>query len=245
MLFARRGWFTGLFDVSADGLARVANEIGSQRSCAQVLDVTDAGQFAGAVDRFAARTGGRMDVLFNCAGILRIGWFEELSADEDVRQLHVNVLGMTIGIRAALPLLRQTAGAHIVSMASSAALFGTPELAVYSASKHAVRGMTEALALEFERYGITVCDVAPPVVSSPMVLDQPHLAGIFQNRSTWITPEVVAEVVWKAAHGRRLHWEVTAQVRLIAFLFRLLPFLSRSIMRYLASPRPGGAGGKE
>ena len=149
----------------------------------------------------------------------------------DALMLRVNVLGVTTGIRAALDVLKQTPGARIISMASSACIYGVPEEAVYSASKFAVRALTEALDLELEPYGIRVSDIMPPVVRTPMVTNQTYEPGVNKNPSLWVTAEQVALVVWQAAHRYRTHWLTTREVRLLARLVGIVPGIGRAVMR--------------
>src|SRR6185295_3981657 len=181
------------------------------------LDVTDDADYRAAVGFFGEWSGGRMDVLFGSAGILCQAPFATLSAADERRMLLVNVLGVSNGIHAALPLLRATPGAHVVTMSSSAAIYGVPEEAMYSASKFAVRALTEALSIELERDGIVVCDIMPPIVHTPMVQNQAYAAAVYKNlQGRGLTPEQVAAVVWKAAHGTRLHWMLSRDVRSFA-----------------------------
>jgi NAD(P)-dependent dehydrogenase (short-subunit alcohol dehydrogenase family) len=233
LLFARRGWCTGLFDRDAAGLVQTAAAIAgpSVQAC---LDTTDLAAFRAALDDFARTSGDRLDVLFNCAGVLRVGWFEEMAPEVEAQMLRVNVLGTTTGIRAALPLLKGTPGARIVNMASSSIFYGVPEMAMYSASKAAVAALTEALDLELARHGIRVCDVAPPVVDTPLVRDQAQEAGVYRTVRGRMTPETVAEAVWKAVHGRKLHWILAPGMGLLAAAVKLSPRLGRALMRRLA-----------
>jgi NAD(P)-dependent dehydrogenase (short-subunit alcohol dehydrogenase family) len=243
-LFAAKGWRIGAADRDPVGLARLVDRLGADRCHAEVFDVTDEGAYRTALGRFTALTGGRLDVLFNCAGVLRCGAFERQSALDDELMLRINVLGVTTGIRAALDVLKATPGARIISMASAASIYGVPEEAVYSASKFAVRGLTEALDIELEPYGIRVCDVMPPVVRTPMVTEQRYQPGVNQSPATWASAEQVAEVVWQAAHRHRLHWLTSREVRILARLIGLIPSLGRTIMqRYsgYGSARPSTA----
>jgi NADP-dependent 3-hydroxy acid dehydrogenase YdfG len=234
-LFAKHGWFVGLFDANEAGLRAVAGELGTERFSARKLDVTDYADYERAVAAFTTHTDGRMDVLFNCAGILKQSPFENLAPDDERMMLDVNVLGVSNGIHAALPALKATRDAHIVTMSSSAAIYGVPEEAMYSASKFAVRALTEALSLEFEPYGIVVCDIMPPIVHTPMVQNQAFAAAVYKNmKNRALTAEHVADVVWKAAHGKRLHW-VLGDARAFAVASRLVPRLGRSVMKRTAS----------
>jgi NAD(P)-dependent dehydrogenase (short-subunit alcohol dehydrogenase family) len=235
-LFAARGWLVGLVDFDGEGVRRVADELDADRVWVGDLDVTDYPAFERAIAAFAERSGGRLDVLFNCAGVLRQSAFEDLSRDDERTILMVNVLGVTNGIHAALPLLKATPGAHIVTMSSSAAIYGVPEEAMYSASKFAVRALTEALSLELEPHGITVSDVMPPIVHTPMVEKQAYAAAVYKNlKDRGMTAEQVADVVWQAAHGTRLHWLPSTDVRRFARANRISTRLARRVMKRMSS----------
>jgi NADP-dependent 3-hydroxy acid dehydrogenase YdfG len=235
-LFADRGWLVGVVDFDGEGVRRLAAELDPTRVWVADLDVTDFPAYERTIAAFGARSGGRLDVLFNCAGVLRQAAFEDLSREDERTILMVNVLGVSNGVHAALPLLKATPGAHIVSMSSSAAIYGVPEEAMYSASKFAVRALTEALSLELETHGITVCDVMPPIVHTPMVANQAFAAAVYKNmKDRGMTAEQVAEVVWKAAHGRRIHVIPSPEVRRYARASRLSTRLARSVMKRMAS----------
>ena len=150
--FAEAGWRVGLFDLDAAALAAAKAAMGSEAVMTGVLDVTDADAFSEAVKLFSAWSGDRMDILFNNAGIAPGGLLEEMS-DATIRAvIEVNVFGVINGIRAALPLLKSTDNALCISTSSSVATFGHAMRAVYTASKFAVKGLTEALSLELEQY---------------------------------------------------------------------------------------------
>ncbi|UJB65559.1 SDR family oxidoreductase [Acidovorax sp. YS12] len=237
LLFAARGWYVGLADIDAEGLAQLAREIGADHCHTLALDVTDVPQYRAAIDAFTRWTGGRLDVLFNNAGILRMGRNEDIPLAQQHLTLDINVKGVLNGIHCALPALRATPGAHIVTMCSTSALYGMPELAVYSASKHAVHGLTEALDLELERYGITVSDVMAPYVNTPMVTAAATQAHSVRSTGVNVQPQQVAEVVWKAAHGRKRHWKVHYLTHVLAAAFALLPPLRRPVVKALCLGR--------
>ncbi len=134
------------------------------------------------------------------------------------------------GIYSSLELLKQTDNSCIISMCSASAVYGTPDLATYSATKFAVRGLTEALDIEFERHGITVCDISVPYVQTPM-LEQETKAASIEKTGIHITPEEVALIVWNASSGRKLHW--SRRMRLNYFLFWLFPFMRRGVVKKL------------
>jgi NAD(P)-dependent dehydrogenase (short-subunit alcohol dehydrogenase family) len=233
LLFGRRGWFVGAYDIDVEGAGAVAEQIGARSSHGR-LDVTSAESWRTAAQDFETASGGRMDVLFNCAGILRMGRFEEISEDESRKQLDVNVMGVILGIRASLPILEQTPESAIVNMSSASAIYGAPELAAYSASKFAVRALTEALDVEFRPKGIRVTDVMPGFVDTPMLRSQQAPAKTVSRLGVKLTAEDVAESVWKAAHGRGLHYVPQRDLRVLGRIHGLLPELGRVIMHRLA-----------
>ncbi|SBT64164.1 NADP-dependent 3-hydroxy acid dehydrogenase YdfG [Micromonospora sediminicola] len=130
------------------------------RLLALPLDVTDrAAVFAAvatAVERF-----GRLDVVVNNAGTLSMGMIEEYTEAEARAQFEVNVFGALWVSQAVLPHLRAQRSGHIVQVSSIAALAGFPSTGMYSASKFALEGMSEALAMEAAAFDIKVSIVQP------------------------------------------------------------------------------------
>ncbi|CAN5260860.1 hypothetical protein BH09MYX1_BH09MYX1_17650 [soil metagenome] len=103
-VFAERGFFVGLYDVDEDGARELAATLGPN-AIAGALDVRDRTAYAKAIAAFGDRTGGTMDVLFGCAGVLKFAAFTDCTAEEADRQIAINVNGVVNGIYAALPLL--------------------------------------------------------------------------------------------------------------------------------------------
>jgi len=203
-LFAERGWFVGIFDVDDAGLDALEHDIGRGQCVRGRLDVTSEVDWQKAVALFAEKTGGHMNALFNCAGILRMGRFEDLAPTESLKQIQINVMGVIYGIYASLSLLEKTEGACILNMSSASAIYGTSELAVYSASKFAVRALTEALDLEFRKKKIRVADIMPSYVATPMVANQTHRAKTLKTMGVKLKAEDVAAVAWTAVTGKKV-----------------------------------------
>ncbi|MBX3204176.1 MAG: SDR family oxidoreductase [Labilithrix sp.] len=241
LLFSRRGFKVGCYDIDVEGARRIAEEIdaGSSKgtSCHGRIDVTNEESWTSALEDFEAHAH-RLDVLFNCAGILRTGHFEDVSPSECRKQLDVNVMGVILGIQKSLPLLERTAAEHgvsaIVNMSSASATYGQPELAVYSATKFAVRALTEALDVELAPRKIHVCDVMPGYVDTPMVQTQSHTPRSLDRLGVNLTAERVADTVWKAAHGRGVHYIPQANVALMNRVGGLLPELGRVVTHRIA-----------
>lgn len=232
-LFAEHGWFVGLFDVNMDGLAAVRDEIGADNCCVQEVDVTDPTSVQRAVETYLQQTNGRMDVLFACAGILQMGDNADIPLARQTAIVDVNIAGVLTTIHAGLPALKDTPGAHIVSMCSASALYGVPGFAVYSASKFFVRGLTEALNIEYERHGITVSDILVAFVETPMVTDADVKMDSIERMGVNVQPRQVAEAVWNAAHGRKVHWFVGRDSPAMRFVLWAFPFARKSLMKFL------------
>lgn len=237
-LFARRGWFVGLYDVDGEGAEALAATLGPGHAVAGALDVRDADAWQRALADFWRHSGERLDLLFNNAGILASGPFETVALARHEAMLAVNVQGMINGCHCAFGYLQRTPGARVINMASATAIYGQPDLVTYSATKFAVRGFTEGLDLEWSRFGIRVSDIWPSFVSTDM---SAHFAQLASAKSLGIrlTPADVASAVWAcaAASPRRhkTHWTVGLQAGVLAFATRLAPFaLSRRVVRHLA-----------
>ncbi|HEY5680916.1 MAG TPA: SDR family oxidoreductase [Pseudomonadales bacterium] len=223
-LFAQHGWFVGLFDLDESALELARAAFDDSQSLVRRLDVTSETDFADAMAAFSERTGGRMDVMFNNAGIAPGAWFDEMPLDTIRQVIDINVMGVIIGIRAALPLLRATPGSLCMSTSSSVATYGHAMRAAYTASKFAVKGLTEALSLEFERFGIRTADVLPGCIDTPMLRNalsartgEPFDESLFETLPKegayrLVPVSAIADAVWNAYHSDVIHWYVPEEV---------------------------------
>jgi len=228
-LFSERGWFVGLFDISAEGLKGTQALLAPGRHMSGVLDVRSREAWGNAIGQFADVSRGRLNVLFNNAGVGRHGWFEDVAHDDADWQIDVNLKGVINGVYAALPLLRQTPGARIVNTASAAGLVGAPQLAVYSATKFAVRGLSEALDVEFSRLGVRVTCLMPSFIETP-ILDMPTggrntvLRDRIKQTQAPVEPvEVAAEAAWAAAHGEETLYTAGRMAKQLRTAARFFP----------------------
>jgi NADP-dependent 3-hydroxy acid dehydrogenase YdfG len=221
-LFARNGWLVGASDVNEAALVALQHELGAGRVSVHPADVRDRAAVAAALGEFAVRTDGRLDALFANAGVLFMGPDETISPAQKDLLVDVNVKGVIHAIDAAFPFLAQTPGAHVVAMASTSAEYGSPEHAVYSATKFFVRGLTEALNIEYRAHGIQVSAIYVAYVQTGMVLDASVKPASIERLGVKITPQRVAATVWKAVHGDRVHWRVGFDARMVNFAVRLL-----------------------
>jgi len=234
-LFAERGWFVGLFDVNPKGLEETAAMLPDGQRISMTFDVRDRQGWARAVETFGQATNRRMHVLFNNAGVGKGGFIDDMP-DEDIDLvLDVNLAGVINGVRAALPLLRETPGARIVNTASVAGVFGAPRMSIYCATKFGVRGLTDALDVELGRYGIRVTSLMPWFIDTA-ILDGAAAGGsnrgirdmLIENKTPIYPVRMAAERAWDAAHGSDVHYMVGKEAERARFFARFFPSVMRN-----------------
>lgn len=240
-LFAARGWFVGAYDIDAAGLDSLANELGPDAGLFAPLDVSDRAAYLAAIERFGAASGGRMDLLFNNAGIGAGGYFDEQPWETIERIVSVNLLGVLGGIHAAMPLLKATPNALCLSTSSASAIFGAAGIAVYSATKHAVKGFTEALSVELSRHGIRAADVLPGLIDTPILPERVRAGAATEGMWRLLPPVAVAEAVWAAYHEDKLHWYVPPELAAFDVQVTAEPERARDERKRLLAERKGFA----
>lgn len=239
--FAEGGWLVGIFDKDLNGAQALARELGEDRAVALHVDVAERQSWEPAVAAFGEAAGGRLDLLFNNAGILSTGRFEDMSHTQVERIVAVNLGGAMNGIFACLPLLKATKGARIVNNSSIAACYGFPAAAVYGATKAALRNLSEALAIEFAYHGIQVVYIMPGFTRTAMFDEREGgqkallRSSLRAAKVAFRSPERTAETVWKAAHRSRLSWIVGRQTVLFVLIARYLPGLARRRFRLMTN----------
>jgi NAD(P)-dependent dehydrogenase (short-subunit alcohol dehydrogenase family) len=161
-----------LTDARVEPVQQIAAEISKERATAERLDVTSATEVQTAVEN-AVRLFGRIDVLVNCAGIIDVHPFDEISESTWDRVMDVNAKGTFLCCQAvARRMIKQGGGGKIVNIASSYGKMGMPLYLHYCASKFAVIGITKTLALELAKYHINVNAVCPADVETEMLLSE-------------------------------------------------------------------------
>lgn len=211
-LFHQKGWFVGGYDVNVEGLKTLEAELGAADCVVGRLDVSDPENYRQALTGFSAATEGKMDILYNNAGIGRGGPFESQSFEDVMAVVNTNFVGVLIGIHEAIRYLKTTPNSMCFTTSSSSATYGMPGIAVYSATKHAVKGLTEALAVEFKALGVRVADVLPGLIDTPIL--PPGVAANAPKEGMFraIPPIEVAKVVWEAYQSDKLHWYVPSEI---------------------------------
>lgn len=150
-----------------DRLQRLADELGAQQCAVFQVDVTDREQVKAFVDAAVQRFG-RIDVMVNNAGVMPLAPLEMLRLDEWDGCIDVNVKGVLWGIAAALPYFKAQKGGQFVNVSSVAGHVVGPGSAVYSATKHAVRVISEGLRQEVKPYGIRTTVISPGAVDTEL-----------------------------------------------------------------------------
>ena len=170
LYFGQRGWFVGLGDIDKAGMRETEDMIGNGFGYGHLLDVRDRAAWDEALEAFSVAAGGRIDVVFNNAGIPLGGSLLENSAEEIERCLDINLKGVLFGAQAAHSYLKKTApGSCLLNTASAAGIYGTPGASVYSATKFGVRAVTESLDGEWAEDGINVRSLMPSFIDTPLL----------------------------------------------------------------------------
>lgn len=167
------------------------------------------------VERLAAtvfESEGAVDVLHNNAGIGVGGPFVDLTLEDIQRTIQINLLGTAYGIHYFLPRMRkQGRHGHIVNTASGAGLVPIPMLGIYSASKHGVVALTEALDAEMAGENVSFSVICPGVIDTPILRNSPQRGGLVDvdridrlAKRFAATPRTVAESVWHALETREV-----------------------------------------
>lgn len=228
----KEGWLVGAADIDTAGLERLATEAQSPRCLTYKLDVASIGDWQAALQSFHT-VSQRLDLLINNAGILVSGDFESIDLARQLRLVDINIKGVMTGCYAAFPYLRQTPGATVINLSSASATYGQPSLATYSSTKFAVRGLTEALNIEWQRHGIRVIDMMPLFVQTDMVVGMD--ARSIERLGVHVRPDDVARHIVRAAQRARSHYPVHWHVGPLAGpLFALSGMVPGRLQRWIA-----------
>lgn len=234
---AARGWRVGLADVNAAGLDAAKAAL-PEATTIHLMDVRDREQWETALAEFAQASGGRLDFLFNNAGIATGGPLADADMAEVERALAVNLTGVVYGARTAYPLLRATPGSAMLITSSAAGIAGNAGMSIYCATKFAVRGFGESLNGEWAADGIYVGTIMPSFIETPLL----NHIGPETNRTVRetvreagleITPvDEVVRTVWQLLEERKaVHTRVGKTARRMWFLARWMPGTLRKISR--------------
>jgi NAD(P)-dependent dehydrogenase (short-subunit alcohol dehydrogenase family) len=236
---AGRGAALALSDKDADGLAETKRLLGNRPASVTALDVTDTAALNAWVDG-AAKEFGRLDGIINNAGLSVVAPFADCPREDFDRVMAVNFTGVVEGCRAALPHVRASAAKDgigwIVNISSVFGMMGYPTQSAYNASKYAVRGLTEALAMEMAVTdpNISVIRVHPGGIKTNVAKNSKRIAllpGQDPNAdfaadfeaAAKTTPEQAAETIIIGMAKRSPRVLIGPDARFIDWMVRLFP----------------------
>lgn len=232
-------------DIDGDAAARTAEGLGARSA---PLDVTDADAVRAAVAGVVERTG-RLDLMFNNAGIVWGGDTELLTLDQWNAIIDVNVRGVVHGVAAAYPQMIRQGHGHIVNTASMAGLAAAGQLTSYVMTKHAVVGLSLALRSEAAAHGVGVLAVCPAAVETP-ILDKGAVGGFVgrdyflqgQGVKTAYDADRLASDTLRAIARNKAILVKPGRAHASWVFARLAPgLMQRLSMRFVASQRAGQA----
>ncbi|OMB95392.1 short-chain dehydrogenase [Mycobacterium sp. NS-7484] len=232
-------------DIDADAAAATAAGLGARSAR---LDVTDAAAVQDAVDSVVERAG-RLDLMFNNAGIVWGGDTELLTLDQWNAIIDVNVRGVVHGVAAAYPQMIRQGHGHIINTASMAGLAAAGQLTSYVMTKHAVVGLSLALRSEAAAHGVGVLAVCPAAVETP-ILDKGAVGGFVGRdyflqgqgvKTAYDADRLAADTLRAIARNKAIL--VKPRRAHASWVFaRLAPSLMQRLsMKFVASQRAGQA----
>jgi NAD(P)-dependent dehydrogenase (short-subunit alcohol dehydrogenase family) len=213
-------------DANGDLADTVARELG-ERVRAERVDVTDAGAVQRLVDGTVRREG-RLDLLFNNAGIAVLADTRDTSLDDWNRLIDVNLRGVVHGVVAAYPIMVRQGSGHIVNTASAAGLIPSPATTAYAATKHAVVGLSLSLRAEALHRGVHVSVICPGLIQTP-IAQAAKIIGPTRERVLAKSPlklyssDRLAAAVLRGVARNRAIIPFTPEMRLMWWLHRLSP----------------------
>jgi NAD(P)-dependent dehydrogenase (short-subunit alcohol dehydrogenase family) len=212
----RKGCRVAIGDLDLELAEQTAAALGGG-TIALPLDVTDRASFVAFLDE-AERQLGPIDVIVNNAGIMPVTPFVEEDEESIHRQIEINLHGVITGTQLAIERMQPRGSGHIVNIASQAGKGGIPGIATYSATKHAVVGLSEAVRWELRGSGIEVACVMPTLVNTELT------SGVGQRLIRPVEATDVAEAIVDALEAPRFDvWIPRAN----GALFRVLGLLPR------------------
>jgi len=251
LALARRGARVSVTDIDGASALRVAKECGSPATGA-ALDVRDARHVQEIVEATFARDG-RLDYLFNNAGIAIGGETEDISLATWDRIIDINLRGIVHGVAAAYPIMIRQGFGHIVNTASLAGLGPAPLLTPYATTKFAIVGLSTSLRIEAAAHGVQVSVLCPSAIETPILdskgpddLPRPRKELNARRYLTRISgrpypPEKMAEDALRAIERNEAVIVIPTRARLTWRLSRFFPgLLSVIIARFVKAEREAG-----
>jgi len=234
---AARGCYLVLADVNSDLLQSTAEALraaGAQLDV-KTVDVRDAAQVRALVEG-AHQELGRIDYMFNNAGVNVCAELCDTSLEDWNLLIDVNLRGVVHGVHAAYPIMREQGFGHIINTASAAGLIPAAAEGAYAATKHAVVGLSSTLRIEAASFGVKVSVVCPGLVDTPILdstkyvkLDPEALRKVSPGKP--ITPRKAARQILRGVDRNRFYIVLTPTVHALWRLHRYAPGTSLGVGR--------------
>lgn len=235
---AREGAVVVLSDVNAERIQGVTEELAKSgfKATGLALDVRDAEAVKAMIEDTASRYG-RIDYLFNNAGICVAGPTHKQTLEDWRNVIDVNLYGVVNGVAAAYPLMVKQGFGHIVNTGSIEGLAPFPLMISYTASKHGVVGLSHSLRVEGAASGVKVSVVCPGYVTTK-IFEESKIVGVDREAMlkffpTWIgvTPDQCARIILKGVERNKGTIVVTGTARALWATNRIHPPLAQYVMR--------------
>jgi NAD(P)-dependent dehydrogenase (short-subunit alcohol dehydrogenase family) len=237
---SRRGASVVIADIDTIGAEEVVQEIQEQAGQARFIetDVAERAQVHALVDE-TVKTLGRLDYMFNIAGIGMGGEFQDMTIEMWNHVVGVDVLGVLYGCEAAYRVMIEQGCGHIVNMASMTGLYAYPIASAYSMSKFAVVGLSQSLRSEGYGHGVKVSVICPGIVDTPL-FQTGTMVGLTNEEMLatvplkFISAQQAAECIVKGVQKNKNFIVFPFYARLAWWIYRINPNLLTPINKILA-----------
>lgn len=228
---AERGANVFVADLNEEAARKTVQEISDRggKATASYVDVTDAKSVAALIEAALARYG-RLDYMFNNAGITIVGEFRDLPLDELKKVLDVNLTGILHGSHYAYQVMAKQGYGHIVNTASGFGLVPGPTNLPYTMAKFGVVGLSETMRCEGLDLGIKVSTVCPGYIRTPMIDNMRTINAdsrdvVSQIPAKMVDPQEAARHILRGVEKNRAIIAFPSYVGVLAFLYRMFPGL--------------------
>ncbi|HIW12456.1 MAG TPA: 3-hydroxybutyrate dehydrogenase [Candidatus Salinicoccus stercoripullorum] len=201
-VFLKNGAKVVLSDINQEKLDEIVEDLKAKTyDCLGIrADVTSEDDIKNLIDR-AKEEYGRIDVLFNNAGLQHVSDIEEFPTDKFRQMIDIMLVAPFIGTKHVMPIMKEQGSGTILNMASINGVIGFAGKAAYNSAKHGVIGLTKVAALEAAEHGITVNAICPGYVDTPLVRGQ--MEDLAQSRGV-AADKVIEEVLFPLIPQKRL-----------------------------------------
>lgn len=222
-----------LSDLNADAVRQTATEAAAHGAAAIDVHVVNVAHWDGmqAMAANVHKAHGAMDILVNNAGVGMAGDFLSTTVEDWQWVLGINLMGVVHGCKLFAPPMVQRGQGHIVNLASAAGYYAAPDMSAYSASKHAVLGLSESLRAELADQGVGVSAICPGVINTGIVASsrmrgaagqaQDNIVAFYRKRN--YGPELVADAILSAIRHNRAVVPVSPEAWLMYGAKRFTP----------------------